>query len=195
MKIKFSKLFEGLLPELIKPCDNKLSFLKQYNERQTWVFCCWKLLYKCMWVAAACSSVHVLLWVRECSQGLFVGLAIGVHEILYLRTRWWWLGDTLVVEHSHNSHAIQTPLITCFIQFIRTEVDVYFLADWESWPKWRCTVPQTVRAFLTLTFLKLFTFLPLRETACYQNEAVETEPWWHKITVPIGLLKMSLSGK
>jgi hypothetical protein len=37
----------------------------------------------------ACSSVHVLLWVRECSQGLFVllDLAACVHGILYLRTR------------------------------------------------------------------------------------------------------------
>jgi hypothetical protein len=38
----------------------------------------------------ACSSVHVLLWVMECFQGLFVllDLAAGVHEILYVRTRW-----------------------------------------------------------------------------------------------------------
>jgi hypothetical protein len=97
--------------------------------------------------ASLLSSDHVLLWVRECSQGLFVSLvlAAGEQEVLYLRTRWW-LGEAQGVWNT-------AALISCFIQFIRTEVDVYILADWEFWPKWRFTVPQTVRAFLTLTFL------------------------------------------
>jgi hypothetical protein len=36
------------------------------------------------------ASVRVLLWVRECSQGLFVllDLAADEHEIFYLKTRW-----------------------------------------------------------------------------------------------------------
>jgi hypothetical protein len=49
-----------------------------------------------------------------------------------------WRG-TRSVEHSRNSHAIQTYLITCFIQFIRTQVGVYVLAAWRFRPRLTCT--------------------------------------------------------
>jgi hypothetical protein len=153
MKIKSSKLFEGLLPETIKPCDNKLPFLKQYNERQTWVFWCWKLLYKCMWVilklcaqSKTCSGPRSFLnLARRCaanavrlallstfSYGLgnvlrvcLLDLPAGMHEIVYLRTMWWWLGEALRVwntaailtQYKHLwllvSFSLFAPKLTC----------------------------------------------------------------------------------
>jgi hypothetical protein len=59
----------------------------------------------------ACSSIHVLLWLRECSQGLFVllDLAAGEHEILYL-TRWWWLGEALGLWNTATTLTLQKYL-------------------------------------------------------------------------------------
>jgi hypothetical protein len=98
---------------------------------------------------------------------VFLDLRAGVHEILYLRTRWWWLGEalglwntaTILTQHKYHwllvSFSLVAPKLTCTSSpcedlhrswrvrprrvKIYTEIDAYVLTVWEAGPKLACT--------------------------------------------------------